>query len=72
MQGCVLRKIEGIPVPWTCKILGCPAYDLHENTKIFLVTQAQKLGAKGHRSLLEHSPDTILGNCPPTPPLSQH
>ena len=33
-QSCSLRKIEGNPVLWTCKI-GCPTWDLYEKAKIF-------------------------------------
>ena len=35
---------------------GRPVYDLYEKNQDFLVAQEQKLGAKGHRALLEYSP----------------
>ena len=62
VQGCTLRKIEGSPELWTCEIQGAP-YMICMKNKGFLVTQEQKLGATGHRALLEYSPGG-LGKTP--------
>ena len=56
LQGCALRKIEGSPVRWNCKSR-VPGMWFVWKIWDFLVAQEQKLGARGHRALLEHSPD---------------
>lgn len=41
---------------WTCEIHYAKHTIFNAKTEIFPVTQEQKLGARGHWVLLEHSP----------------
>ena len=54
LQGCAQRKIEGSPVLWTCKIQ-CAQHMISMKKLRFSSRREQKLGAEGHRTLLEHS-----------------
>ena len=47
-QGCSLRKLVG------AQCSGCPVYDFYEKSYDSLVTQEQKLGARGHQAMPEH------------------
>ena len=51
---CALRKIEGSPVLRTCEIQGAQHYYFSKKNYDFLVTQGQKLGARGQWAPLEH------------------
>ena len=55
-QGSALRKIKGSPVLVICETLGAQHVICIKKTYDFVVAQKQKLGARGHRALLGHSP----------------
>ena len=56
-QSRALRKIEGIPVLWTCKIQGAQwVLQNYEESKIFWsLSPERKFKAVGHQEMLEHS-----------------
>ena len=64
MQRCAPGKIEGTSVLCTYKIQGDQHMICMEKTNI-QVTREQKLGAMGHRALLEYSPQFILNETQP-------
>ena len=56
--GCALRKMLVSGVLWTCEIQTAEHYDFYEKAKVFYSPRVQKLGARGHWALLEHSLDS--------------
>ena len=53
-QGCVLTKIEGSPVLWSCEIQGAQHnYDFYEKTKIFLSPGGKSKVPRATRRLIK-------------------
>ena len=65
-------KLRGSTIPWTVEIQVSSIYDFYEKKRDFLVDGGQKLVARGHQALPQHSLDIHIPDFKVVQPALRH